>query len=90
MITVQNMCARKRVLSQQWEGHTLVQVKGPRISLLCKVHVLKPSLQYLKHTYEYKETDRNRQKQTVHVQDLTVLSIYQKAVAFDHNLNHYT
>ena len=37
------------------------------------------------------ETDRNRQKQavyTVHVQDLKVLSIYQKAVAFDHNLNH--
>jgi len=40
---------RLRVHSQQWEGRTLVQVKGSRVSLLCSVHVSKLCMQYLKH-----------------------------------------
>jgi len=43
-----------RVRLQQWEGCTLVQVKGSRVSLLCIVHVRKPCMQYLKHKCEYK------------------------------------
>jgi len=35
-------------------GAHLIQVKVSRDSLLCNVHVHKPCMQYLKHTYEYK------------------------------------
>jgi len=47
-------CEHMRVYSQQWEGRTLVQVKGSRVSLLCNVHACKLCIQYLKHKCEYK------------------------------------
>jgi len=43
-----------RVALQQWEGRTLTQVTGARVSLLYNVHACKPCMQYLEHTCEYK------------------------------------
>jgi len=52
--STKHVCTRERKRVLVTEGHTLVQVKGSRDSLLCNVHVCKPCMQYLKHTCEYK------------------------------------
>jgi hypothetical protein len=64
IVTIQNMCVQEieqererekgRERLKQWEGSTLIQVKGSRVSLLWNVHVHKLCMWYLKHTCEYK------------------------------------
>jgi hypothetical protein len=52
--STKHVCAQEREREWQWEGRTLIQVKGSRVSLLCNVHVHKLSMGYLNHICEYK------------------------------------